>query len=140
MRVSDLMRTPAVVCRPTATLRDVAQLMDVRNVGSVCVIDNIGYLAGIVTDRDIAVRGTGAGRSPDVSVTEVMTRDVATVLPSSDVVEAAAIMQKRGVRRVPIVDHMGHVHGVVTLDDLMRNLSHEADTLNDTLTAQTYAV
>jgi len=63
MRVSELMHTPAVTCRPGATMAEVARLMRDRNVGSVVVVDDVGYLAGIVTDRDVAVRGVGEGRS-----------------------------------------------------------------------------
>lgn len=131
MKVSQLMHTPAIVCGPNATLRDVAHLMDERNVGSVIVVDNVGYVAGIVTDRDIALRGVGRGHSPDTTVDNIMSRDVAAVGPGSDIVEVAAVMQKRSVRRVPVVDEMGKVHGVVAMDDLFRNLSHEADALVD---------
>jgi CBS domain-containing protein len=131
MRVANLMHTPAVVCRPDSTLRQVAHLMGERNVGSVVVIDNIGYLTGIVTDRDIALRGPGSGRSADVPVSAIMSRDVAAVSPQSDANEALAVMQKRGVRRVPVVDDMGRVHGVVSVDDVIRELTHEADTVYD---------
>jgi len=137
MKASQLMHTPAVVCEPTTTLRDVALLMDARNVGSVIVVDRVGYVTGIVTDRDVAVRGAGAGRSPDTTVEAVMSRDVAAVTPASDISEAAAVMQKRGVRRVPVIDDLGRVHGVITLDDLLRNLSAEADALNDAVLTQT---
>ncbi len=136
MRVSELMRTPAVECRPSTTLQEVARLMESRTVGSVLVVDAIGYLAGIVTDRDITVRGVGAGHGPDTPIEEVMTRDVASVGARADVAEAAAVMQKRAVRRVPVVDEMGRVHGVVAFDDLFRNLSHEADTLMDAVLSQ----
>lgn len=136
MKASQLMHTPAVVCEPTTTLRDVAALMERRNVGSVVVVDRIGYLTGIVTDRDVAVRGTATGLSADTTVEAIMTRDVAVVAPSSEVAEAAAIMQKRGVRRVPVVDDLGRVHGVVTLDDLLRNLTAEADALTDAVVNQ----
>jgi len=136
MKVAQLMHTPAVVCRPTATIREVANLMETRNVGSVVVVDNIGYVTGIVTDRDLALKGAGVGHSPDVAVESLMTRDVACVTPGSDVSEAAVVMQKRAVRRVPVVDDLGKIHGVVAFDDLFRNLSHEADGLTDAVLAQ----
>jgi len=136
MRVAELMRTPAVVCRPTTSLKEAANMMEARNVGSVLVVDNIGYLTGIVTDRDLALKGAGQGRSPDVTVESIMTRDVASVAPTSDVSEASAIMQKRSVRRVPVVDDRGTIHGMVAFDDLFRNLSHEADDLMDTVLSQ----
>jgi len=110
--------------------------METHDVGSVLVVDNIGYVTGIVTDRDLALKGAGQGHSPDVSVDTVMTRDVASVHPASDIAEVSAIMQKRGVRRVPVVDDLGKVHGMVALDDLLRNLSHEADDLTDAVLAQ----
>jgi CBS domain-containing protein len=136
VRVSEIMHTPAVTCRPSTSLREVAQLMERRNVGSVVVVDDIGYLSGIVTDRDLALRGMGGSHTTDTPVTAVATRDVATVSPMSDAGEAAAIMQKRAVRRVPVVDDLGRVHGMVTFDDLFRNLNHEADTLTDALLGQ----
>jgi signal-transduction protein with cAMP-binding, CBS, and nucleotidyltransferase domain len=137
MRISELMHTPVVTCSPSSTLGEVARRMRDRNVGSVVVIDQIGYLAGIVTDRDLAVRGLGEGRSADVAVEQVMTPDVATVLIRADVADAAAIMAKRSVRRLPVVDEHDQPHGMVTLDDLVRHLGVEANTLADTVIFQT---
>jgi signal-transduction protein with cAMP-binding, CBS, and nucleotidyltransferase domain len=136
MRVSELMHTPAVTCGPSATIGDVARLMRDRNVGSVLVIDGIGYLAGIVTDRDVAVRGAGEGRSADVEVEQIMSRDVATVLVHADVSDAAAIMAKRRVRRLPVVDEDDTPHGVVAFDDLVRHVGQETDSLVDTVVRQ----
>jgi CBS domain-containing protein len=136
MRVSEVMRTPAVTCSTATTLGSVARLMRDRNVGSVIVLDKIGYLAGIVTDRDLALRGLGGGRSADVGVEAVMTRDVATVSIHADTSDAASIMAKRAVRRVPVVDELDQPHGIVTLDDLVRHLGTEADALSDTVLMQ----
>lgn len=137
MRVSELMHTPAVTCPSWATLGQVARLMRDRNVGCVVVVDEIGYLAGIVTDRDLALRGLAEGHSADIPIDKVMTRDVATVSVHADVTDAAAIMTKRRVRRLPAVDEQDHPHGVVTLDDLVRHLGVEADALVDTIILQT---
>jgi CBS domain-containing protein len=136
MRVSELMHTPAVTCRPGATIAEVARLMRDRNVGSVIVVDDIGYLAGIVTDRDVAVRGVGEGRSGDLAVEHIMSRNVATVLPHADVAAAAGIMAKRSVRRLPVVDDDDTPHGLVALDDLVRHLGREADAVADTVVLQ----
>jgi signal-transduction protein with cAMP-binding, CBS, and nucleotidyltransferase domain len=136
MRISDVMHTPPVTCTPRLTLREAAQLMETRNVGCVIVVDAVDDVVGIVTDRDIALRAVAAGRSGDIAVEEVMTRDVATVSPRVDVREAGAIMMKRGVRRLPVVDEHGVLHGLVALDDLMRNLGHEAEELTELLVVQ----
>jgi CBS domain-containing protein len=136
MRVSELMHTPPVTCRPNATIAEVARLMRDRNVGSVIVVDAVGYLAGIVTDRDVAVRGVGEGRSGDLAVEYVMSRNVATVPLHADVADAAGIMAKRRVRRVPVVDEEDTPHGLVALDDLVRQLGREADAVADTVMVQ----
>jgi CBS domain-containing protein len=130
------MHTPAVMCPPTMTLGETARLMRDRNVGSVLVVDAVGYLAGIVTDRDLAVRGLGESRSADVAVELVMSRDVATVSLHTDVSDAASIMAKRAVRRLPVVDEQGHPHGMVALDDLMRQLGTAVDAVADTVIMQ----
>lgn len=136
MRVSELMHTPAVTCAPTATVREVALLMEHRHVGSVIVIDEVGEVAGIVTDRDIVLRGVAQGRSGDIPVAAVMTANVATVDPRADIADAAATMMKRSVRRLPVVDERGHAHGLVALDDLVRNVGRQTDELSDLVRSQ----
>ena len=140
MKVGQVMQTPAVVCRPTTSIREAARLMAANNVGSVLVVDRLGYLTGIVTDRDIALRAVGAGLSPDVAVSEVMTRDVAAADIHWDVDAVAEIMRKREVRRLPVVDSSGRVHGVVSTDDLLRKLRDDAEHLADTIVAQDFGV
>lgn len=136
MKVTELMHTPAVTCRPEDTVGDVARMMGSHEVGSVVVIDRVGEVAGIVTDRDIALRAVGQGRSSDIAVEEVMSRDVATLDPHADVAVAAATMIKRSVRRLPVVDEFGTVHGLVSLDDLVRLSGRQADELGDILRDQ----
>ena len=136
MKVSEVMHAPVVSTRPEATLREAAELMHSRNVGCLVVVDQLGYVTGIVTDRDIAIRGVRVGRSPDAAVETVMTRDVATVSLNADVSAAQTIMHKRGVRRVPVADDMWRPHGMISMDDILRVLGHEIDTIADTVTAQ----
>jgi CBS domain-containing protein len=140
MRVSNVMHTPAVTCQATATVGAVARLMADRQVGAVVVVDATAGVEGIVTDRDLAVRVVGQQRSADITVAEVMTRDVATVSPRADATEAAAIMMKRRVRRLPVTDDHGVLHGVIALDDLIRHLGYEANALTDLLVTQIAAV
>ena len=137
MKVSEVMHTPVVSTTPHATLREAAELMRTRNVGSLVVVDALGYLAGIVTDRDIAVRGVAEGRSSNAWVEAVMSRDVATVSPTADVSVAQTTMLKRGVRRLPVTDDMWRPHGMISVDDVVRSVGHELDALTDTVSAQT---
>jgi CBS domain-containing protein len=134
--ISEIMHTPAVTCVPTATVGDAARLMETRNVGCVLVVDALGEVAGIVTDRDVTVRGVAQGRSGDIPVEEIMTRNVATVEPGADVADAATTMMKRHVRRLPVVDVHGRVHGLVALDDLVRNVARHADETSEVVFSQ----
>jgi CBS domain-containing protein len=137
MKVSEVMHTPIVSISSRASLREVAELMKGRNVGAVVIVDDLGYMCGIVTDRDIAIRGVAAGRSPDAPAEAVMTREVATVPPSADLTAADALMHRRGVRRLPVADDMWRPHGMISLDDILRAFGHDVDTLVDTVRAQT---
>lgn len=136
MRSSQLMRTPAVTCGPDRTIRDVATLMAERRVGSVLIVDQVGELVGIVTDRDVAIRGVAKGHSGEVRVERIMTRHVASVSPATDVADAAALMVKRSIRRVPVVDERGHAHGLLSLDDVIRHIGRQADELGDVVASQ----
>ena len=136
MRVAEIMRTPAVSCTPRNTIREVANQMADRSVGSVIVIDEVGEVAGIVTDRDIAIRGVAAGHTGDIPIQEIMTRNVASVEPRTDVADAVAVMVKRGVRRLPVVDEVGTAHGLVALDDVVRLVGRQSDELGDLIAAQ----
>ena len=67
-------------------------------------------------------------------------QDVATVDAGADIADAAATMMKRRVRRLPVVDEDGRIHGLLALDDLVRNLGHQAEDVSDLLRAQLLGV
>jgi CBS domain-containing protein len=71
-----------------------------------------------------------------VAVEQIMSRSVATIPLYADVSDAAAIMAKRSVRRLPVVDEDDTPHGMVALDDLVRHLGREADAVADTVILQ----
>ena len=98
-------------------LRDAATLMEHSDIGSVIVTDG-GTSAGIVTDRDIALRGAAAGLDPTTtSVRTAMTAAPVSVSPTATVQEAIDIMRAHDVRRVPVVESDRPI-GVVALADL----------------------
>jgi CBS domain-containing protein len=103
----------------TTTLDQVARLMAEHDVGSIPVVDADGRAHGIVTDRDLVVRGMAAGRDPgQTSVADVMTGDaLATISPDAQVSEARDLMAHRRVRRL-LVTKDGKLVGVLSMGDV----------------------
>jgi CBS domain-containing protein len=115
--VGEVMAHELVTCDVNATLTEVAALMRDRDIGDVLVLDG-DELRGIVTDRDIVVRGVAAGADPrQATVAGACSEDLLTVSPQTSVDEAARLMAEQAVRRVPVVDG-GQPVGVVSLGDL----------------------
>ena len=75
MKVSDAMTAEVQLCTPDDTLKDAAQAMAALGVGLLPVTDN-ERLVGMISDRDIAIRGVGMGRGPESRVGDVMTAEV----------------------------------------------------------------
>jgi CBS domain-containing protein len=97
---------------------EVARQMAADNVGLFIVLDG-DAVAGVVTDRDIAVRGVGAGLDPDAHpIADVMTNRVVACHGRASLAEAADVMSREGVRRLCVVDDEGSLSGLVSLSDL----------------------
>jgi CBS domain-containing protein len=116
VRISEVMTESVVSADCSATLRQVGELMRDLSVGSVVICDT-GYPAALITDRDLALAVAADGVSVDESVRDYATRPLVTCESEMDVEEAAALMVRHRVRRLPVVDGE-KLTGIVTLDDL----------------------
>ncbi|MFY9569482.1 MAG: CBS domain-containing protein [Acetivibrionales bacterium] len=117
MKVKDIMTKNVASVKPDASVSEAAGLMQRYNVGSIPVCDDNGVV-GIVTDRDIVMRNVTVGSDPrSTPVSSIMTTNVTTVSPDTDVDELGVIMSQKQVRRVPVVDSNNLV-GIVALGDL----------------------
>lgn len=119
---------------------EAARLMRDERVGTVLVVENgpssRQTLAGIVTDRDITTLCVATGADPDVcTVGEIMTRDVAAARADDPASQLLAVMQARGVRRLPVVGPGSELLGIVTLDDLVGNVAVQVQALGSALGA-----
>jgi CBS domain-containing protein len=115
--IRDVMTSAPETITVDDSLRDAASLMERAEIGSVIVTDG-GAIAGIVTDRDIALRGAGAGLDPSsASVRVAMTSAPITVSPTATVQEAVDVMRAHDVRRVPVVESDRPI-GIVSLADV----------------------
>jgi CBS domain-containing protein len=120
VRVGLIMTPDPACCTPATTARDAAMLMKQYDCGSIPVVEdsNSKRSVGIVTDRDLAIRGLAAGRGPDTPVRMLMTNDPITCAPEDEIEIVREVMVARQVRRVPVVDENGAVVGIVAQADL----------------------
>ena len=119
MKVSEMMTRDVATVRPDQTAREAADFMLREDAGSMPVTES-GRLIGIITDRDIAVRGVAKGHGPDTPVSELMSGEVICARVDDNVDEVATKMGQAQVRRLPVVDNDGRLCGIVSLGDLAR--------------------
>ena len=123
MLVRECLRTAPVTVPPACTLEEAARLLDGHGVGSLLVVDG-DRLVGIVTDRDITVRGVGEGKPPSAPVEDVMTADPVTIQGSADVFEAFTVFKTAIARRLPVLEDKD-LAGIISVDDLLLSLLAE---------------
>jgi CBS domain-containing protein len=120
--VASAMTSDPYVVSKQASVIDAAKIMRDRNIGSVPIVDN-GYLLGIVTDRDLAVRVIAEGMDPTTTKVEsVATANLHSATPDEsldDVYERMAIWR---IRRLPVVEHDGKLAGMIAQADLVHEL------------------
>lgn len=121
MEIRDFAKT-VVTARPYDDLRRVACLMEEHNVGSVVVVEK-NRAVGIVTDRDVALEVGARGTALHAPLSQVMTAPVETVSWTANLVEVTESMRDLKVRRLVVVDDLGQVTGIVSLDDLLEVLA-----------------
>ncbi len=129
MPIGDLCQTQVATIDRVATVNAAARLMRERHVGDVVVCDRVdGRLVpvGILTDRDIVVGLIAMDISTEnIRVEDVMTPTLVTVEGGKGVYETIQLMEKYGVRRLPVVDERGALLGIVSAVDLLELLSEE---------------
>jgi CBS domain-containing protein len=125
MSLQRFCQKPVVKIAPGNNIIEACSMMATKNVGCL-VVENEEKLCGILTDRDIALKVTGAQKDPQVTrIIDVMTCDPIRVSVDKEVNHVTSLMHAYHVRRVPIVDGAGTTLGIITLDDLIALLGHE---------------
>jgi len=116
VKVKQIMTTNVSTVASNDTVTKAASIMGQLDIGSVPVIDN-NKVVGIVTDRDIILRGVAKGEGANQKISEVMTTNVKFATPEMDVHTVADIMAENQVRRLPVVENDKLV-GIVAIGDL----------------------
>ncbi|HJP68742.1 MAG TPA: CBS domain-containing protein [Sphingomicrobium sp.] len=119
MKVREVMTREVQTVRPDQSARDAANFMLRADAGAIPVTDG-DRLIGMITDRDIAIRGVAEGHGPETPVRELMTNDIVAAREDDDTDDVAARMSDTQVRRLPVVDDQQRLCGIVSLGDLSR--------------------
>jgi CBS domain-containing protein len=118
MQLRDIMTKGFQMIDHSESVRRAAELMRDLDVGMLPVLEE-NQLVGTITDRDIAVRATATGASPDeIPVANVMSRGVIFGYEDDDAESAAATMEEKQIRRLLVLDHGDKCVGVVSIGDL----------------------
>lgn len=136
MRLKDLMTTDVITIGPDASLKEAARRMIEARVSGLPVTDNSGALIGVITEADFVKEEAGrrAGQrarllrwlhpepksDSERLVGDVMTGTVLTLTGDSDHADAARLMDREGIKRVPVVDEHGALIGVVSRTDILK--------------------
>src|SRR5262245_20188049 len=117
MKIKDIMTRHVECLNPSDTLAHAAQRMRNLDVGSLPVCDS-DRLAGIITDRDITIRGVADGCNPDTTrVDEIMTPSITFCFENDAVDNAAHLMEEKQIRRLAVLDRNKRLVGIVSLGD-----------------------
>lgn len=120
MNVSQIMTEPVISVAPSDSLSCAAELLKKHGVGVLPVCDN-NRIQGIVTDRDLVTRGLASDTDPSkCQISQVMTNNVVSISPDTELTEAAHIMAQKQLHRLPVVKE-GNVVGMISLGDLAKN-------------------
>jgi CBS domain-containing protein len=117
MKVSEAMTRDVRVASPEETIRQAAKTMASLDAGVLPVGEN-DHLIGMITDRDIAIRGIAQGKGPKAKVRDVMTEDVKYCFDDQEVEEVTRSMADIQVRRLPVLNRDKRLVGILSLGDI----------------------
>ena len=118
MEIKQLMTDYVETLIATDSILKASYLMKKLGVGAIPVIDEASQVVGIITDRDLVTRGIVDKLAADTPVREIMTQPVYTINECEPVGTAISLMSDKQVRRLPVVDNLNQLTGIISLGDL----------------------
>lgn len=120
MKIRDVMTSPAIRIGRTETVEVAARTLARYNIGALPVCGSDGKVCGVVTDRDLVTRCMASGSNPaQTRVEQVMSGNVVGIPADMEAGEAARLMARKQVRRLPVLEQ-GKLKGMVSLGDLSK--------------------
>jgi len=118
MNVKEIMK-PAITIKPDTTIKEAAGLMSEEDIGCLVVLDK--KIAGIVTERDILSKVEAKGKSgKSVLVKDIMTKKVVVTNPDVNIDDAALLMSKNNIKKLPVIEN-NELVGIITSTDIVEN-------------------
>lgn len=122
MKVNEYMCNSICYVRPNTKIYEVVKLMEENHVGCIPVCDDNNCLCGILTDRDVLLRGVACDKDVKTTpVSDIMTTDVCTCKKDDEMSNAQSKMAENQIRRLPVCDNENHIVGILTLGDIAKN-------------------
>ncbi len=119
VRVGDCMTRGVVTVKVGASVMEIAKTLKKNEVGSV-IVTHDGKMKGVITERDIAYKIVAEGKDPrKTTAKDVMSSPVTTISADKNIEEAAVLLKRKDIKRLPVVDGKGKLVGIVTEGDLL---------------------
>lgn len=115
-QLKDLMSRDVQIMSPDMTIEEAARKMRDGDFGMMPVGEH-DRMIGTISDRDIAIRAVAAGKNADTKIRDVMSKGITWAYEDNSVEDAAALMSKHQVRRLPVLDRSKRLVGIVALGD-----------------------
>ncbi|MBU3896908.1 MAG: CBS domain-containing protein [Nanoarchaeota archaeon] len=120
MLIKDVMNINVKTIKPTDSVKNAAEKMTKNHIGSLVVISTEGQVKGIITERDILSDVVALGGDcTNTKVEEIMTTNIITISPENTLEETAKEMTENKIKKLPVIDEVGKIVGIVTASDLV---------------------
>lgn len=135
MNVADIIRTRVQVfaISEQTTVHQAARYLREQRVRSVGVLDAVGKLVGVVSQSDISDKVAAENKSAEITVSEIMTRELVTVPPEMALDECLRQMEEHGIFHLLVVDGQGTFRGMISVTDLLQVIASDQKARADML-------
>jgi len=123
IKVGDIMTTNVIGAKPNDTIEHIARLMYSNRIEAIVIIgkDNGKDKNGVITSKDIVYKVVAKGKDPkNTTAKDIMTGGIITINPNNTIDEAAKLMRKYDIRRLPVANERKEIIGIITESDIAR--------------------